>query len=93
MSWAIMWRCPARVPVECTGADVPALFHALPGALKRRLLFRRQCTARGYRRQASHGCAVAGDDEFLAGFHLADAAGEALIGFAEGERLGHTAYA
>src|SRR5271166_3893390 len=80
-----------RIPVERTGVQIPALAHPLPGALPCRLLLRCRHTPTADRHQPGNRLAVAGDDEFLARLDRADAAGEALVGFAEGEGLAHAA--
>jgi hypothetical protein len=71
-----------------TAPSDAALFHRLLQMCPRRLLLGREHALSRYRRQTRDGLTVAGDDEFLARLNLADAAGELLVGVAQGERLG-----
>src|SRR5271166_5866371 len=78
-----------RIPVERTGVQIPTLTHPRLGALPGGFLLRCRHTPPTDRHQPGNRLAVAGDDEFLARLDRADAAGEALVGFAEGEGLAH----
>ena len=71
------------VSIERFRSDIPTFFHCLLQVFPCFLLLGSQHALLCHRHQASNGFAVTRDDEFLAGLHLADAAGEALVGVPE----------
>src|ERR1700722_14605158 len=80
------------VAIEAPNVERPALGHSPDRPFERRFLLSCQYALAAHRDQLGDRLSLAGDDEFLAGFDFADAAGKGLIGVAQGYGLAHAAY-
>src|SRR5439155_14204185 len=78
------------VAIERAGSDRPPLLHPLKSTGECCFLLRGQHALMGYRYEPSDRLAPAGDDVFLTRLNLTNAAGEALVGFAQADHLAHS---